>query len=577
MRNCTKQNLEIKFLIIFFIVFMTINFFFDKTNLEHEVMTLEKNWTVKINDELYKDVDLSEFSFKPANKGDVFILFSTLPKYLPDNPLLSFYTVRSDIRVDVDGNTIYQFGQDLYQEDKLNSYGYHLIPLSPEMAGQSLRVTLRISENSAFSSFVIPQISNSVYYFRDFCIKNRLVICVLIFLIIFALILLVVATVYSMKSSIFYKLLCISMFSICIGLWSFCSHDLTVLFSYNPLVKSYLEFISLYIAPIFVFGYFAQEALFGGGKLRKYTYLTILIAQAAFITIAIVFQILNIVHLPAFLTVSHVLMAVMIIYILSIFIHDIRSKKVAMSPALFFGFSTAIIFFMIDLIRFNLQKYTNIILDDHYTSKIYIGMFIFCFSLIIDFCSNTIISFYKNVESATLEKMAYTDYLTGLINRRKLEELFDEIDRNPTSYAVGVFDLNDLKEVNDTLGHNEGDRYIKEFSQVLKKTFQDIGIVGRTGGDEFLVIIKNAKNLNIDRLISKMYELLEKVNEENPTWNMSAAYGFCFADEEGVDSVRGASKIADWRMYQKKIEMKYSVYKMDKSGQSSCDSQVLKS
>ncbi|MEN2773828.1 hypothetical protein ABCY62_02005 [Acetivibrio clariflavus] len=74
-----------------------------------------------------------------------------------------------------------------------------------------------------------------------------------------------------------------------------------------------------------------------------------------------------------------------------------------------------------------------------------------------------------------------------------------------------------------------------------------------------------------------MYELLEKVNEENPTWNMSAAYGFCFADEEGVDSVRGASKIADWRMYQKKIEMKYSVYKMDKSGQSSCDSQVLKS
>lgn len=173
--------------------------------------------------------------------------------------------------------------------------------------------------------------------------------------------------------------------------------------------------------------------------------------------------------------------------------------------------------------------------------------------------------------------MAYTDCLTGLSNRRKLEEVFDEIDHNPIPYAVGVFDLNDLKEVNDTLGHNEGDRYIKEFSQVLKKTFQDYGVIGRTGGDEFLVVIENAKNLDIDELISKMYKLLEKVNEENPNWNMSAAYGFCCADEPGVESVRGAIKIADWRMYEKKIEMKYSICNMEASGQTPCDDNILNS
>jgi diguanylate cyclase (GGDEF)-like protein len=66
----------------------------------------------------------------------------------------------------------------------------------------------------------------------------------------------------------------------------------------------------------------------------------------------------------------------------------------------------------------------------------------------------------------------------------------DEIDRDKKNYAVVVFDLNGLKKVNDTLGHEEGDCYIKEFGQVLKKTFQDYGFVGRTGGDEFQVLIQ---------------------------------------------------------------------------------------
>ena len=577
MRNFTKLNLEIKFLIAFFIIFVSVNLFFDKAKSDREVMNLAEGWTVAINDELYKDVNLSEFSFKSAGKGDVFMLSSNLPDILPDNPMLNFYTIHSDIKVDVNGKTVYQFGRERYEEGKLNSYGYHFIPLTPEMAGQSLVVTLRISENFAFSSFRVPQIANSLYFFRDFSIENHLVLSIIIFLIVFGLILLVVAIVYSIKSNMFYKLLCISMFSICIGCWSFCSHDLTILFSDNPLAKSYVEFISLYIAPIFVFGYFAHEALFRGGRLRKYAYLAIMIAQIMFAISAIALQILNIVHFPAFLIVCHILMAAITIYIFCIFIHDIRNNQMAMSPALFFGFSTVTLFFLIDLIRFNLQKYSNIMLDDNYNSKIYIGMFIFNFSLIIDFCSNIITSLYKNAESATLEKMAYTDCLTGLSNRRKLEEVFDEIDHDPIPYAVGVFDLNDLKEVNDTLGHNEGDRYIKEFSHILKKTFQDYGVIGRTGGDEFLVVIENAKNLDIDELISKMYKLLEKVNEENPNWNMSAAYGFCCADEPGVESVRGAIKIADWRMYEKKIEMKYSLCNMEASGQTPCDDNILNS
>ncbi len=558
MRDYSKLNSEIKFLIIFFIVFMSINFFFEKTKSEHDVIPISKSWTVNINEELYENVDLSKFKFKFASKGDVLKLSSVLPDTFPDNPLLCVYLIHSDIKVDIAGKTVYESGRERYEEGKLVGYGYHFITLTPEMTGQTLIITLRVSENSAFSSLEVPEINNSAYFIRDFSIKNRLILCILIFSIAFGLILLIVTVVYITKTQIFIKLFCISMFFICIGCWSFCSHDLIILFTYNPLVKAYLEFISLYMAPFFVLGYFGYEALLGSGKLRKYAYLTIMSTQAAFILIAIVLLILNIVHFPAFLIVCHVLMVIITTYIFSIFIYDIYKKQLTISPTLLFGFSIMAIYFLVDLIRFNVQKYLDITVDDHYISKIYIGMFIFSFSLIIDFCSGIITSLYKSAESATLEKMAYTDCLTGLSNRRKFEEVMDEIDQSQSPYVVIVFDLNGLKKVNDTLGHDEGDRYIKEFGQALNRTFQNYGIAGRTGGDEFQVIIRNAENLDIDQLISKLHEQINRVNEQNHNWHMSTAYGFCFSYEAGVASVRCATKVADERMYQKKIEMKVS-------------------
>lgn len=556
MSKNSRKKLEITFLILFLIVFMAVNFVFDRIDFKHDNIDLSDNWSVTINDERYDDVNLSTFRFKIAGKGDVLTLSSILPNNMPNYPLLCIFVIHSELNVNIAGETVYQFGQERYKENKLIGYGYHFIPLSPEMAGQTLTINLRVSENSAFSSFEVPKIANSQYFIRNYSVRNLLVLLVLIFLIVFGLLLLIISFVYTIKYHNFYKLLYISMFSICIGCWSLCSRDLIILFTYNPLIKAYIEYISLYMVPFFVFGYFSHEAIYGGGRLRKYTYLTILIAQATFIILAIALQLSNIVHLPALLTVCHALIAVMLIYILVIFIYDIIKKQLKTSPALLIGFSIMVLYFFMDLVRFNIQKYWYLVSSDHYTSKIYIGVFIFIFSLFIDFCSSTITTLYKNAESETLEKMAYTDYLTGLHNRRKLEEIMDDIDRGNTAYAVVAFDLNDLKKANDTLGHEEGDKYIKKFGQILKKTFQNYGLVGRIGGDEFQVVIRNAENLDIESLIVKMNEYIKKVNDQNTNWEMSTAYGFCFAYDPDVKSIRDASKIADKRMYKKKIEMK---------------------
>lgn len=99
----------------------------------------------------------------------------------------------------------------------------------------------------------------------------------------------------------------------------------------------------------------------------------------------------------------------------------------------------------------------------------------------------------KNKE---LYKASITDPLTGLNNRRfffqRLDEEFSKFLRYGNSFCLILFDLDNLKYINDTYGHFEGDRLIKTFSRVLKKNKRKEDIVSRIGGDEFACIIFGA-------------------------------------------------------------------------------------
>ena len=92
-----------------------------------------------------------------------------------------------------------------------------------------------------------------------------------------------------------------------------------------------------------------------------------------------------------------------------------------------------------------------------------------------------------------LEQMAYIDDLTGLANRRKCEQVWDGLDESKENYGIFAFDLNLLKQTNDTKGHAVGDLLIRTFAKTLSKVFSEYGVVGRIGGDEFVVFIDDVK------------------------------------------------------------------------------------
>lgn len=99
-------------------------------------------------------------------------------------------------------------------------------------------------------------------------------------------------------------------------------------------------------------------------------------------------------------------------------------------------------------------------------------------------------------ETLELQHAAEHDALTGLWNRaymiRQIEEI---IESYPDAWhALFIIDIDNFKQLNDTYGHQQGDKFLKELAVILKTSFRDTDIVGRLGGDEFFVFMRNVSN-----------------------------------------------------------------------------------
>lgn len=100
-----------------------------------------------------------------------------------------------------------------------------------------------------------------------------------------------------------------------------------------------------------------------------------------------------------------------------------------------------------------------------------------------------------------LEQRAYTDAHTGLPNKGACEALLRDQDTIVEPTVCIMFDLNNLKTENDTMGHSAGDRLIMDFARLLRRVIPDKDFVGRYGGDEFMAVIYHTGKTEIEELL----------------------------------------------------------------------------
>jgi diguanylate cyclase (GGDEF)-like protein len=169
----------------------------------------------------------------------------------------------------------------------------------------------------------------------------------------------------------------------------------------------------------------------------------------------------------------------------------------------------------------------------------------------------------KNItEREQMEEQLYdlsiTDELTGLCNRRGFFTLAEHRLNLAKRQKIGLLllyaDLDNLKDINDTFGHEEGDKLLRETGNILRSTYRNSDIVARIGGDEFVVFPVGTTEDHVEILTSRLQKNIELYNaKSNSSYKLSISIGISAYDPESVTTIDGLLAEADKLMYKQKM------------------------
>jgi diguanylate cyclase (GGDEF)-like protein len=160
-----------------------------------------------------------------------------------------------------------------------------------------------------------------------------------------------------------------------------------------------------------------------------------------------------------------------------------------------------------------------------------------------------------------MRTMSFTDELTGLYNRRGFFTLVDHLlkvaKRQGKTFFLLYADLDNLKIVNDTFGHLEGDKALNDAAKILKDTFRESDIIARIGGDEFVVMPIGSDGTEVNVLLDRLQKKIDDHNGKDVhRYAFSLSIGVAAFDPLRPLSIDNLLSQADKSMYENKRNKK---------------------
>ncbi|MGB2706115.1 MAG: diguanylate cyclase [Candidatus Omnitrophota bacterium] len=156
-----------------------------------------------------------------------------------------------------------------------------------------------------------------------------------------------------------------------------------------------------------------------------------------------------------------------------------------------------------------------------------------------------------------LKKEATFDWMTGALNKayflRQAEEELQKSLRNRVPLAFMLIDIDALKEINDTLGHLAGDTIIREFAKRLKRFVRKIDLIGRFGGDEFMIMLAHKTERQARVVAERLKRTMEKpIVFESNRINVTFSMGIVSVKGDEETDINRLLKLADEALYEAK-------------------------
>lgn len=459
-----------------------------------------------------------------------------------------FYTIHQNVRVDIDSEIVYSMNPDA-----ANQFGrspgsvWNEISLTAEENGKIIRASIYPVYKSSID--IKPD-----FYFGEkasiYCDVLKRSLLSLIISVIAVLVggIFILYILYNYKNTEVNKeLMMLGCFSVQIGIWKFTDSEAFNLLFPERQAMSYLPILALLLVTI-PFTLFIKELHSTSENIIWYIPC---FASIADIVITLTLQWLNIADIRQMLWLTHTVLFLVVVITIGMVIHEVKS--VGWNPRLKRNICCMGICFLGLILDLSLYYITI------GKSVMVLGMFGFMTYIIV-------LGLHSIQEAKQLmtigmrarrfEQMAYHDQLTGLYNRTAYAEYIGQEDFVPEHCVVIVFDLNELKKCNDTLGHEKGDVYIKESARLIRESFEDIGQCYRMGGDEFCVLVKGGSMGECRRRIKRMQEKARRYTQEHGDIRMEIACGCEMYDRRIDYDINDTSRRADKVMYREKFSMK---------------------
>ena len=342
-------------------------------------------------------------------------------------------------------------------------------------------------------------------------------------------------------STLFY----LGTFSVILGIWSANETDVAVLLFRNRQASTFAAFILLMMMCI-PFAMFVRSFLeIGDKKIWKYLCNISMLET----TICCVLHFTGIYELRQSIRFTHIMIGCALLYLIYGMIHKLVCRQADTRLKICIAALVLVIVATFADIRNYYQSNGN--------SGVYgrLAFLIFIVVLGIESARQTFIMLKKGRRAEELEQFALNDTMTGLYNRNAYDSYVERAQKCD-GHMIVTFDLNNLKQCNDSYGHGAGDLYITNAAKIIEEVFERYGKCYRIGGDEFCCVIPQSSRCQIERQIQKMRQEIAILNHKKliPV-EIDIACGYARFDHMS-DTLEKMRERADQMMYENKKKLK---------------------
>lgn len=416
-----------------------------------------------------------------VDANEVVHISTILDAKFHDPKTLLIRTSLQDVRIYLDNNLIYEKVFRTHQFDPYASL-WHFVELPHHVEGQTLTIEVSSPYESIAGQLnpVLFGTTDALYIqlYRSYGVRFIVSILVLVL----GLIIVIVNTFVTKNHD--KGFVYAGIFMVLLSLWLIAESRLLQFFTGSQILIASLAYIMIPLLPLPLIKYLKEVLITGFGKLLTTMYLTFF---GIFVTIVF----LNTFHIVDFFdTVIYTQAAVLIGMVIGLFLIIIEIVKYKNKKAVNFLLVIIfiVIFAVIEIVSFVNNDFMNT------SSYLSVGVGIILIGYFVYYVRHVLTIFKVSYQKEFYEKLAYMDHVTQGFNRlsfeRDLDEIFKDYDRKNKLRLI-VFDLDELKNINDNHGHLVGDDAIRLAFKIANDAFSDVGKCYRIGGDEFACLYED--------------------------------------------------------------------------------------